>query len=389
MCPSIKNSCDVILNTVRNSSLHFCLKETPHSIYLTIRKKTLDPPSPSTEETTLPSKPLQNDLATLKKKLQDSEELNSRLKIQCEEAVLDCEDMYVKNSALASQMEMEKLETKNKAAIKDDNVIQKLKEEKDNLENELEASERNWKALKKADKSKDKETYDLKKENSKLTENILLVKNELTTFKCATNKEKKDFEKKIKKLETVQSCLKSGFQCVKCDKEAESLDALKAHERINHAQTNSTQTEEIIMVDKKVQSSQPLVICDTNAKKDFPSDVAKEFKNYKCFYCERKIESEANLLDHKLKCHGISGTFCAKPLGTSNKEKSKISSPVFPPIGFPSSSQRFPYLNPAWNLLPKCVHCGMQYSCGTDLANHMKNIHKDYRSPFEVYKKHF
>ena len=119
--------------------------------------------------------------------MQDSEELNSRLKIQCEEAVLDCEDMYVKNSALASQMdgyqkEMEKLETKNKAAIKDDNVIQKLKEEKDNLENELEASERNWKALKKADKSKDKETYDLKKENSKLTENILLVKNELKTF---------------------------------------------------------------------------------------------------------------------------------------------------------------------------------------------------------------
>jgi endo-alpha-1,4-polygalactosaminidase (GH114 family) len=78
---------------------------------------------------------------------------------------------------------MEKLETKAKSAIKDDNAIQKLKEEKENLENELEASERNWKALKKADKSKDKENYDFKKENSKLMD------------KCASNKEKKDFEK--------------------------------------------------------------------------------------------------------------------------------------------------------------------------------------------------
>ena len=144
------------------------------------------------------------------------------------------------------------------------------------------------------------------------------------------------------------------------------------------------------MVDKKVQSSNPLIIGDTKVKNEQPSDVpkAKEFKNYECFYCERKIESEAYLLDHKLKCHGISGTFCAKPLVTSNNPKLKISSPVFPPIRFPPNSQRFPYLNPAWNLLPKCVHCGMQYSCGTDLVNHMKNIHQDFRSPFEVYKQH-
>ena len=98
--------------------------------------------------------------------------------------------------------------------------------------------------------------------------------------KCASNKEKKDSEKKIKNLEKkeiddVQSCFKSGFQCVKCDKEAESLGALKNHDRIDHEQTQSTQTEEIIMVDNKVQSSKPLIISDA----DFPSDVAKVFKN--------------------------------------------------------------------------------------------------------------
>ena len=50
----------------------------------------------------------------------------------------------------------------------------------------------------------------------------------------------------------------SRFQCVKCDDEAESLGALKNHERINHEQTQSTQTEETIMGDKTVQSSKPL-----------------------------------------------------------------------------------------------------------------------------------
>ena len=35
---SVKNSCDFIINSVRNSALNFSSQETPYSLYLTIRK---------------------------------------------------------------------------------------------------------------------------------------------------------------------------------------------------------------------------------------------------------------------------------------------------------------------------------------------------------------
>ena len=36
---SAHETCDEIVNSVKSSNLHFILQETPHSVYITIRKK--------------------------------------------------------------------------------------------------------------------------------------------------------------------------------------------------------------------------------------------------------------------------------------------------------------------------------------------------------------
>ena len=64
-------------------------------------------------------------------------------------------------------------------------------------------------------------------------------------------------------------------------------------------------------------------------------------------------------------------------------------SPMFSfPFGFPPTftigfSPSFPSFG---RHLPVCEDCGWQAMCGTDMVEHMRNIHGDYRDPFEVYK---
>ena len=93
-------------------------------------------------------------------------ELNlSYFRIRCLETVTTKSKHAV--AVVEITKKMWKKRTKDKAAIKNDSVIQKFREEKENLENKFEASERNWNVLKNADKFMDTEIYDLKKVNCK------------------------------------------------------------------------------------------------------------------------------------------------------------------------------------------------------------------------------
>ena len=58
-----------------------------------------------------------------------------------------------------------------------------------------------------------------------------------------------------------------------------------------------------------------------------------------------------------------------------------------PRIGFPPSkySLTFSYTNPILSHLPACEQCGWKASSGTEMAQHMKSVHKDYRNPFDVH----
>ena len=113
MATSVENSCEIILSTVRDSCLHFCLNETPHSIYITVRKRFSNSPK---EETI---KINDNKVRALEEKLKSYEKEVAELKI------------------------------KAKDAVKNEKEIKKLKGEKDLIEKDLKDSENDMKALKK------------------------------------------------------------------------------------------------------------------------------------------------------------------------------------------------------------------------------------------------
>ena len=304
-------------------------------------------------------------------KLKVAEDVNQRIKLQCQEATQDCEKVHETNRALEDEVnayksEMADLEAKHKSALKNEILIQKFKEEIENLRNEFEASEQSLKALKKLEKSKDKEIYDLKKENSNLSESSLRVKSDFTTFKCAANKEKKEFEKQVKKLEKEKGTfnVKPEYQCTKCNVETESLCALKHHMLSYHIQTKSTQTKEVVMEDKKVQS-----VGEFKSDKNVQTTVPSEVGQYNCFYCDKTIDNEASLSEHRSKCSGASNKFL--------KETNHIETCSGTTSSFWKQST-FP-VKPAFTEedVKSCDFCGFKFGTLSGLRNHIRSLHKE------------
>ena len=112
---SVKNSCDLIVNSVRDSFLNFSLQETPFSIYLTIRKsfarpKTFPDSDPIStfshnQKASDERKLLEEEIETFRMKLKAAEDSNSSLKIMYEEAVNDCEESYLRIKHLENKVD--------------------------------------------------------------------------------------------------------------------------------------------------------------------------------------------------------------------------------------------------------------------------------------------
>ena len=81
MATSVKNSCEIILSTVRDSCLHFCLNETPHSIYITISKRFSNSPKEETIKI--------NDykVSSLEEKLKSYEKEVAEFKVKAKDAI--------------------------------------------------------------------------------------------------------------------------------------------------------------------------------------------------------------------------------------------------------------------------------------------------------------
>ena len=85
--------------------------------------------------------------------------------------------------------------------LKKDKELSDLKHDKKNLEVALEGSETNVKKGNKALKLKEKEVYDLQKDNVKVKKELDQRNVEHRELKALVNKEKKDQERKRKKQE--------------------------------------------------------------------------------------------------------------------------------------------------------------------------------------------
>ena len=83
-----------------------------------------------------------------------------------------------------------------------DCLIERLKLDNKNLDNELQNAEQNWRQLKRIKQMKEKEIHDLKRENKQLRiENLDVVSDEFKNLTNKVNREKKTEAKKMKKIE--------------------------------------------------------------------------------------------------------------------------------------------------------------------------------------------
>ena len=413
-------ACDHVIQTLKISRLTFQVQETPYSAYITIRKKfTSNPPSDHSPSSL-------SDLQT-PGMCQTFENLvmeNSSLKDKLGEVEQECDALTLENKKLCESfgtlseacgqrvVDNDAIKTEKNNAVKEKDNLQKIivgyKLENEQFKDDLESLEKDQKSFNKTLKLKDKQVYDLEKNNSKLKEELLQERSEFALFKSQVNKERKEAEKKRKKTEKkdfldnlkVES-KHLELKCKCCDESVSSAEDLRKHMLRLHIKCSSTQTNTEVLIEKKVQVR----------KSDFNSDKSTEttesapivFKKYSCIYCGFNIVSESHLKDHIVSCPGSHRPSFLK-LGQSAASHSKsqqspeLNQPIpltlssrpqvdlfSLPFGLPNYTQTFPYYNPGLSRLPpKCEHCGWIASCGTDLVKHKKSVHADHRNPFEI-----
>ena len=401
-------ACEHVIKTLKISRLTFQVQETPYSAYITIRKKfTSNSPrdhSPSTLsdlQTPVMCQTFENlimENSSLKAKLGEVKHEYDALTLENKKLCEAFENLSEACGQKAVDNDAVKKEKNN--AVKEIDDLQKINDgyklENEQIRDELESLEKDQKSFNKTLKLKDKQVYDLEKYNSKIKEELQHERSEFALFKSQVNKERKEAEKKRKKTEKkdfldnlkVES-KHPELKCNYCDESVSSAEDLKRHMLRFHIKCSSTQTNTVVLIDKKVQVK----------KSDFNSDKSIEttesativFEKYSCIYCGFNIVSESHLKDHIVSCPGSHRpSFLKLGQSATSHSKSQTSPNLNQPIPlalssrpqvdsfslpfglpFPNYTQTFPYYNPGLSRLPpKCEHCGWIASCGTDLVKH-------------------
>ena len=85
---------------------------------------------------------------------------------------------------------------------------------------------------------------------------------------------------------------------------SESQVNLQKHIRFFHMKSSPAQTNDILREDKSVEtySGESYGYLDVKEK----VLKSKDYENYPCFYCQKDILSEQNMLEHRIRCHGVS-----------------------------------------------------------------------------------
>ena len=320
-------SCNVVRQSLVESGLHYFINESPHSLWITIRKKFINAElvieNIAQKESSNSSDIVQSKDEYHKSEYKTLKETNDKLVV----AYNTLREDFVKEIS-------EHKETKdtNDNLIgqihKKDEVIHNLKLEIKNIESNQEVSENSDKKSVKIIKGKDKEIHDLKKENYKTKEDIEKLDRELKELKAKVNKDKKDLERKTKKqekkdfLNNMKTENKAyDVECDQCDAKVSTMPDLRMHMRVHHMKQSTTQTDGIILAPEKSMYEISTQTCDS-------APIEIEFVKYPCHYCGNTIESKEHLTEHKKKCHG---SFIQKSFVKSVPLKS-----TFPPIGFES-----------------------------------------------------
>ena len=197
---SIQNSCDLVLNSVRTSSLNFSVFETPYSIYLSVRKSFSK--SKLIPDHILPNCDNQkyaNEIEDLKTNLKSAEHANNLLATKYEEAVADSEESFSEIHRLKAVIE--NCEKIVRDMLKKDKVIGELKTKNSYLESDVSDAEKKKSELnvelKKTKRMLKDSTHAFEKKIQQLENKV----KDLTEFKNIKMSEEKEFKIKQKKLE--------------------------------------------------------------------------------------------------------------------------------------------------------------------------------------------
>ena len=127
-----------------------------------------------------------------------------------------------------------------------------------------------------------------------------------------------------------------NFECDKCDKIFDSLSSFRIHAGSFHVVQNSSQTEEKNIVERALQVESRYFtrekLCQT-IEENY-NELKTKSEPYSCFFCDKTIESEEDLNEHRKKCRGSTRLFCSAPLGLPEFSSLKTK------FSFSSSSSR-------------------------------------------------
>ena len=249
-------SCNGIRATLVSSGLHYFVKESPHSLWISVKKKFIDEnvntfvhqPDVVKDHGEEKIEMILSDLEGWKEQYYSLLKNYNSVKAAFEEEINDHQTTTKDN------MELQTLNQKN------EKVINNILEEKRSLQNDINNLESDLKRSIKTLKLKENEIYDLKKEKAKAGEDLQMLEKELRDFKSKANQEKKTQIRKLKKEEKkdflnnmkVES-KKDEFACDKCNLKFPSTEKLIAHTRNVHVSQKSSQTEEKLVEDKFIQ----------------------------------------------------------------------------------------------------------------------------------------
>ena len=189
---SPQDSCNEVLDALRNSSLNYLVSESPYSIQICVRKRFLkDAPrqKPSND-------PLSSTIESLKNKCETLANENATLVEALEEADNALQSSKSTNNILHNKMDRAENELFENLTEKKDIEI-KAKETRKKLNDEISELQSKVQAVAKGNKSKDKDIHDLSKNLNAARDTIKNLKEEKSSLKI--NKTK--LESEVKKLE--------------------------------------------------------------------------------------------------------------------------------------------------------------------------------------------
>ena len=256
--------------------------------------------------------------------------MNFTLTNDYNDAISDCElaykTIYDLENRLQEKTASENVEQKQKE-------VDEVKQEKSNLDDNLEATKNKLKTSQNVLKNKEREVENLKEENATVTAKLIEVETDFANFTLKLKTE----NRKKKKVDM------KNYECDECEVKTGTLQKLIAHKKITHMMTKAAQTELNDVEDKIVQVYRTEFECDkseqTSDEQTLDTNIVTEetFLKYPCCYCGTMIANEYHLGEHIERCRGTFNMFTEPGLPMLPFK----SSPRFPPSWPPPLNMDF------------------------------------------------